>query len=471
MHLSPEDRFFHSAHPSRTRRTLAAVSCFSIVLNLIPLLAFDVRASLLALGAGSLFFASKFSSKNWKPIVLGLLYIVMALSLGGFAASIWTKELDRSVIFLLLLRVATGATWIATLTLCISWSDLTYALKALGLRPWIISFLDEAVASALLLLRGLNDSSDSVRQRFGKSSFSSVPWILATGLDYGFTRIRASQETRALRLAARPELSLPMFYSPQPRTQETPALEVSEISVVDHESGHRILKNVAFELQAGEWLGVFGASGSGKTTLLRALAGLTPVASGTIAFSGEARKTAGPCPDVGFVFQNPEHSVIGATGWEDACLGPIHRRMPKEEAEAWVCSLFSEFGMHDLRHRPVSRLSFGELKRLSLISALAIRPKLLLCDEPTSGLDAVSASRLIQTLSAIAHREEISILWASHDLHLLPRRMERGLVLAKGELVRQLRLNQERSMDFWARAGLWPTDHAMHAVTLPEEMH
>jgi energy-coupling factor transporter ATP-binding protein EcfA2 len=231
-----------------------------------------------------------------------------------------------------------------------------------------------------------------------------------------------------------------------------------------------MIKNIAFELGNGEWLGVFGASGSGKTTLLRTLAGLTPITSGTISLLGLERRGRTPYSEVGFVFQNPQHSVIGSTAWEDACLGPVSRNILKEKTEARVCALFSAFEMHDLMHRPVSRMSFGELKRLSLISALANGPKLLFCDEPTSGLDAISASQLIRALSNIADEEGISILWASHDLHLLPKRIKRGIVLAKGELVQELRLVEPvPAEDFWTQAGLWPVEHTMHAVTFPKE--
>jgi energy-coupling factor transporter ATP-binding protein EcfA2 len=383
----------------------------------------------------------------------------------------WSKELDRSAVLSLLLRVTTGAAWIAALAMSISWKDFTQTLSAVGLPAWLISFIDESVASALLLFRGLTDSRESVLQRFGKSGFFSVPWVLATGLDQGFTRIRASQEARALRLAVTPESTLPAFHLPKEESRQTPALEARTISVTDQESGHGIIKNIAFELGNGEWLGVFGASGSGKTTLLRTLSGLTPVTSGTISLLGREHRERTPYSEVGFVFQNPQHSVIGATAWEDACLGPVSRQVPKEKAETRVCTLFSAFGMQDLMHRPVSRLSFGELKRLSLISALATEPKLLFCDEPTSGLDAISANQLIRALSSIADEEGISVLWASHDLHLLPKRLKRGIVLAEGELVQELYLAEpERDEDFWTQAGLWPVEHAMHAVTFSKGM-
>ncbi|MEN9722878.1 MAG: hypothetical protein RJB38_864 [Pseudomonadota bacterium] len=472
MHLSPEECLFHSAHPSPARRALVVVSCLALVVNLLPI-PFELRLGLLLAGVVSIPIGAHSSPKDWKPIILSLLFVVLALSLGCLAAIAWSRELDRSAVLSLLLRVATGAAWIAALTLSLLWSDFVHALRAVGLPVWITSFLDESVTSALLLLRGLTESRESVLQRFGKGGFSSIPWVLATGLDQGFTRIRASQEARALRLAVAPESKLPVFHSPlapQGDTHGTPALEAQSISVTDPESGHGMIKNIAFELGNGEWLGVFGASGSGKTTLLRTLAGLTPITSGTISLLGLERRGRTPYSEVGFVFQNPQHSVIGSTAWEDACLGPVSRNILKEKTEARVCALFSAFEMHDLMHRPVSRMSFGELKRLSLISALANGPKLLFCDEPTSGLDAISASQLIRALSNIADEEGISILWASHDLHLLPKRIKRGIVLAKGELVQELRLVEPvPAEDFWTQAGLWPVEHTMHAVTFPKE--
>lgn len=470
MQLSPEECLFHSPHPSPACRTLAVVSCLALVLNLLPI-PLEIRLGILLLGVASIPIGAHASPKDWKPVIVSLLFVFLTLSLGCLAAITWSKELDRSAVLSLLLRVATGTAWIAALTLSVSWRDFKQAFRAVGLPEWLISFLDESVASALLLLRGMTESRESVLQRFGNCSFSSIPWILATGLDQGFTRIRAGQEARALRLAVTPESRPPVLLSPlalHRDTNEGPALEAKTISVTGSDSGYGIIKNVAFELGSGEWLGVFGISGSGKTTLLRTLAGLTPVTSGTISLLGLERRGRTPHCEVGFVFQNPQHSVIGSTAWEDACLGPVSRKNSKENVEARVSALFSAFAMQDLMHRPVSRLSFGELKRLSLISALASRPKLLFCDEPTSGLDAITASQLIRTLSSIADEEGISVLWASHDLHLLPKRIRRGLVLAKGELVQEIRLGKpDPAEDFWTQAGLWPVGHTMHAVTFP----
>lgn len=468
MHLSPEECLFHTNTPNAIRRALLSAAGIAILTNLLPL-SLTYQVSILLFGLAAVAIAIRITPKDWKLILLSLLPVTLALSIGLIASNYWSQGSEKQRLTSLFTRTLAGTFWISTLTLSISWKDFTDSLDSLGVPRWLINFIDEAVASALLLLRGLTETQDSVRQRLGSYDFSSTPRIVASRLDHSFSRIRASIETRSLRMAIPIEINHTESNALMNYKPETTALNVKIIELNDPTTGHGILKNIDFELKAGDWLGVFGASGSGKTTLFRAISGLTPISNGTIQFFEKEKTNGTPHADVGLVFQNPEHSVIGATAWDDVCIGPQFRKIPRLEAEERACRLFNAFDLQHLKDRPVSRLSFGELKRLSLISTLANRPKILLCDEPTSGLDPISANRLIQALSDVADKEGISVLWASHDLHLLPNRIRRGIVLSQGELTRtiQLKSNQELNA-IWPETGLWPMDHSMHAVTFPE---
>lgn len=471
MLVEPEKNLFRTVRSSRRGRAIVIVCLLSLALNLLSL-SLVSQVGMLLLGLLIVSVAAYFSPKDWRPAFKFHFLIFLALAIGFLATVSWSKESDRAQAFSLLFRVANGSVWIAAITLSLSWNDLKQAFQWLKIPAWLVSYLEESLTSALLLLRGMSESHESVLLRFGRSHFSNVPWVLATGLDQGFTRIRASQDARSLRIAA---FAKPTFTgeassrAPGELTESVPSLEARDLCVIDKDSGYQILQNLSFRIESSEWVGIFGASGSGKTSLLRALSGLTPATSGTVSVFGRERLGRIPHSEIAFVFQNPQNSVLASTPWDDACLGPSSRNLSMNEIEERVRGLFESFSMQEIMHRPVSHLSFGELKQLSLISALASKPKILFCDEPTSGLDAITASHLIRVLSRISDEEKISVLWASHDLHLLPKRIRRGIVLAKGKIIDEIDLGlSEIDENFWSQTHLWPGRHEMHRVTFPK---
>jgi energy-coupling factor transport system ATP-binding protein len=163
--------------------------------------------------------------------------------------------------------------------------------------------------------------------------------------------------------------------------------------------GDRALDRVSLEVRDGEHVALLGPSGSGKSTLLRALAGLVPhfhggVFEGRVLVGGLDTRRSRPAELAGvaaFVFQDPEDQVVLTRVANEVAFGLENLGTPPAEIRGRVDEALQAVGAEHLAERPVAELSGGELQRVCLASALALRPRLLLLDEPTSQLDPDAA--------------------------------------------------------------------------------
>lgn len=190
-------------------------------------------------------------------------------------------------------------------------------------------------------------------------------------------------------------------------------LELSDVSVAY--GPVMAVRDVTLSLPAGEVLAVLGPSGCGKSTLLRAVAGLEPVASGTVAYAGRDLRGV-PTHRRGFalLFQDgqlfPHRSVAGNVGY------PLRiRRRPRAEVRDRVAELLELVGLDGYADRSPATLSGGERQRVALARALAVSPRLLLLDEPLSALDKVLRERLAADLREILVRAGTTALLVTHD--------------------------------------------------------
>ncbi len=173
--------------------------------------------------------------------------------------------------------------------------------------------------------------------------------------------------------------------------------------------GSPVLDGVSLELAEGEHVALFGPSGSGKSTLLRAIAGLVPhfhggVFAGRVVVGGADTRETEPARLVGTVasvFQDPEDQAVMAKVANEVAFGLENTGV--DPAEIWprVDEALATVGVAQLAERPIAELSAGELQRVCLASALALRPKLLLLDEPTSQLDPDAAEAFFDLIERL----------------------------------------------------------------------
>lgn len=216
------------------------------------------------------------------------------------------------------------------------------------------------------------------------------------------------------------------------------ALKIENL-VCGYNPNKPIIKDISFEINDGEFVGIVGPNGSGKTTLLRTLVGLLKPSSGSVMIGNHhidildrkelARRVA-------FVPQLME-PVEGFTVEDLVVLGrtPYLDRFSFEneddmEAVKWA---IEELRVEDLKDRPITELSGGEFQRVAIARALAQEPRVLLLDEPTSHLDIRYQVNICKLLRRI--RSHRSIVATFHDLNLAARFCSKLVLLKNGEVV------------------------------------
>jgi tungstate transport system ATP-binding protein len=194
---------------------------------------------------------------------------------------------------------------------------------------------------------------------------------------------------------------------------------------------------IDFRLAAGETVGVYGPNGAGKSTLLQALAGLLPLASGSLAFQS---RTLGRDLDplsyhrrIGAVFQEP--LLLHGSVAHNVGLGLALRGMARAEREPRVRAALEQFKIAHLADRNVARLSGGEAQRASLARALVLEPELLFLDEPFSALDQPTRRHLVKELGAILRTRRMATLFVTHDFAEAMALCDRCVLLDAGRVL------------------------------------
>jgi len=205
-----------------------------------------------------------------------------------------------------------------------------------------------------------------------------------------------------------------------------------------------VVRGMSLDVARGELLAVMGASGAGKTSVLRAVAGLDPIAAGTVAVDG-LHLSAGPLPRgealralhqrVGMVFQF-HHLFEHLTAVHNVWLALVHvQRQPQPEAERKARELLQHLGVGARADAVPRELSGGEAQRVAIARALAVGPPLLLMDEPTASLDPARRGELAATLKQLAS-EGRTIVVATHDEEFARACAHRVLIMDEGRVAR-----------------------------------
>ena len=203
------------------------------------------------------------------------------------------------------------------------------------------------------------------------------------------------------------------------------------------------VSDVSLDLRPGETLAVVGESGSGKTTLARLLAGLEPPSSGELLLDGRPlrfRRTAAQRRDLQMVFQdpfsslNPRHCVADLLSEAPR----VHGLVSRAESRAFALRLLERVGLPpEAADRFPHEFSGGQLQRISIARALALRPRILLCDEPVSALDVSVQAQILNLLADLREEFRPAVLFITHDLGVVRSIADRVLVLHQGAVVEE----------------------------------
>jgi peptide/nickel transport system ATP-binding protein len=229
----------------------------------------------------------------------------------------------------------------------------------------------------------------------------------------------------------------------------TAMIEVAGLDVV---FGHgpdavHAVRSASFRVEAGESFALVGESGSGKSTVLRALSGLNPLWTGSIAIAGEKQ---GPLRAKAFhklvqmVFQDPygslhpRHTVDRVLSEPMAIhgLGDVERRIETVLGDVGLGPAF--------RFRYPHQLSGGQRQRVAIARALVLEPKILLLDEPTSALDVSVQAEILNLLVRLRHRLRLTFVLVTHNLAVVSHMCERLAVMNRGRIVEEMTVDQLR---------------------------
>lgn len=205
-----------------------------------------------------------------------------------------------------------------------------------------------------------------------------------------------------------------------------------------YDDKHPILHDIDFSVQKGEMLSIVGKNGAGKTTLSNLICGFYGPSEGRILLDGQdisplSIKERGE--RIGLVMQNPNQMISKAMIYEEVALGLAVRGVPEEEIKERVYETLKICGLYPFRNWPISALSFGQKKRVSIASILVMNPEIMILDEPTAGQDYYHYTEIMEFLKRVNEEYGTTIIMITHDMHLMLEYTDRAIVIADGHMI------------------------------------
>jgi len=207
--------------------------------------------------------------------------------------------------------------------------------------------------------------------------------------------------------------------------------------VKSFEVGKNVLDGLTFQVDQGERVGLLGRNGAGKSTLSKLICGFETPDSGEIFFDGKDLKDETirrRARHIGYVMQNPNQMISKTMIFDEVALSL--KNMGKSEAEIRekVEETLKVCGLYPFRNWPVSALSFGQKKRVTIASVLVQSPELIILDEPTAGQDFYHYTEIMEFLRGL-NEQGVTVVMITHDMHLMLEYTPRALVFADGRLI------------------------------------
>ena len=201
--------------------------------------------------------------------------------------------------------------------------------------------------------------------------------------------------------------------------------------------GEEVLHGVSFAVKKGEMLAIIGENGAGKSTTAKLICGFEACTSGKIYYEGKditnepIRERA---KNIGYVMQNPNQMISQNMIFDEVALGIKNSDLSEDEIKEKVFDVLKICGLYEFRNWPISALSFGQKKRVTIASVLVMGPKVIILDEPTAGQDFKHYTEIMDFLKNI-NDQGITVIMITHDMHLMLEYTRRALVFTDGRLV------------------------------------
>ena len=222
---------------------------------------------------------------------------------------------------------------------------------------------------------------------------------------------------------------------PAAQPEREPLLEVKGLSF-GYQKGQQTLRDVSFSISKGEMVSIVGRNGAGKSTLSKLICGFETPDAGEIFLNGKPlaeeniRRRA---QHIGYVMQNPNQMISKTMIYEEVALGLQRSGLTEEQIREKVEATLRVCGLYPFRNWPISALSFGQKKRVTIASVLVLDPELILLDEPTAGQDFRHYTDIMEFLRGLNARGVTVMI--THDMHLMLEYTRRALVFCDGRLI------------------------------------
>ena len=214
-------------------------------------------------------------------------------------------------------------------------------------------------------------------------------------------------------------------------------LSTKDLTFTYPNSTRQILNDVNVDIHRGEMLAIVGTNGAGKSTFSKVVCGFETLTGGQILFNGEDFTTLSikeRAEHIGYVMQNPNQMISKVMIYDEVALGLKVRGMGDEEIQTRVEKALKICGLWKFRKWPISALSFGQKKRVTIASILVLDPEMIILDEPTAGQDYRHYTDIMEFLKEI-NSLGITIAMITHDMHLMLEYADRAIVFSDGRII------------------------------------
>lgn len=267
--------------------------------------------------------------------------------------------------------------------------------------------------------------------------------LYATALKYAGIKVTPEMQAGrmdTLRLSKEAEKSLSDWYEagkpPEPEKDKEDILAAEHLSF-QYTKKRRILKDINFHIKKGEMVSIVGTNGAGKSTLAKVICGFVKEDEGRLLFKGQDMKgqtIKERSQRIGYVMQNPNQMICKPMIYDEVALGMRLRGMAEEEIGPRVEKALKICGLAAFKKWPVAALSYGQKKRVTIASVLALEPEVMILDEPTAGQDYRHYTEIMEFLKSL-NDQGITIILITHDMHLMLEYTPHAIVISDGEKI------------------------------------
>ena len=217
---------------------------------------------------------------------------------------------------------------------------------------------------------------------------------------------------------------------------QNPILELDNICF-SYNNEKQILKNVSFKINKGDMAAIVGRNGAGKSTISKLVCGFYKPTSGRILFDGKDMvdyTIKERSQKIGFIMQNPNQMISKTMVYDEVAFGLKIRGLSDSQIKERVYETLRICGLYGYRNWPISALSFGQKKRVTIASILVLNPDMIILDEPTAGQDFKHYTEIMEFLVDL-NKKGVTILMVTHDMHLMLEYTNKVIVLSEGEKI------------------------------------